>query len=79
MNKTSVAKKIVRLIVGGSTYYVVNAIIKNNVEPDSRVHRIETKIATVALGSAVAATTENWASSLVDSVVTGWNKAKAED
>lgn len=74
MTKTFIAKKIVSSIIGIGTTTIVNAIIRNNVQPETVTQKVTVTSASVAIGWMASDATSDWTESKIDEAIIWWNE-----
>ena len=76
MNKTKIAKIVVKNVVGWSTSFTVANALRNNVNPSTPIEQIEVWVGSVAVGAVVAEATEAWSSKIIDDITAAWTSSK---
>lgn len=69
MNKTLIAKKIVRLVVGVGSGTITKSIIENNVHAERIDQQVCVAAASVAIGGAVADAAGNHTDKMIDELI----------
>ena len=74
MTNFEVAKKIVNVVVGFSTSYVVGSALKNNATPTTPIQRVETEVGAFVLGYIASELTQKYAESKMNEISDWWHK-----
>jgi hypothetical protein len=69
--KTDIAILIGQFIVGTSAGFTVNAVLKNNIDPEKRRHKVEAWIGSIVLGAVAAEHAEAWIARQIRAVSDG--------
>lgn len=77
MNKTLIAKKVVRIVAGLGSGMITNSIIKNNVHVSRIDQQVCVATASIAIGGIVAEKTGDHTDKMIDELIAGWNEFKS--
>jgi hypothetical protein len=79
MTKTTLAKRVVALVVGLGTAKVVKEIIKNNTDAKNVTDQAAIVIAGYVIGAIAADATKEWTDAKIDRLIAWWMDNVAEN
>lgn len=76
-------KMIATTIVGGSTYYVVKTVLRNNMpatEEEKLTRKVQTSVGSIVIAMIVSEKASNWTNDFVDEIYDAfdWSKTKPD-
>lgn len=77
MNKTIIAKKVVRFVVAVGSGTITKSIIENNVRVTRIDQQVSVAVASVAIAGVVAEKTGDHTDRMIDELIAGWNDFKS--
>lgn len=69
MNKIELTKTITKFVVGVSTSATVGAVIRNNVNPENTLQKVEIAIGAATVGAIAAEHAKRFTDQMIDEVV----------
>lgn len=78
MTKLEIVKFTASCVVGTSTAYVTNAVIENNVEPETTNEKINLVVGSMVIGSMVAHHAKEHVDRNIDKIAEFWQSRKSD-
>jgi uncharacterized membrane protein len=76
MEKITILKRAIRIVVGAGTSVIVKQIIENNVEAERTIDKMTVPIASVAIGGAVSNAAGKYTDTLIDDIAKTVNELR---
>lgn len=77
INKIDLTKNIVNAVVGLGVWRLVDGIIENNVETDSKTDKVVAKSTAIVIAAIAKEKTKTYTDRKIDELVAGWNELKS--
>lgn len=74
MNKLEIAKAAAKFVVGSGSATIINAIIKNNVQPDNLYQQVTVTAGSIALGAMVADLASRYTGAQIEQLAAWYNE-----